>query len=218
MLYQIKIGWRYLTSSLLQTGLLVIGVALGVFVALVAWIYDDFGLSRSDLGSIAFIALQVVIIIFLVHRLALLILSPWRPSWRIVPFRDVAAKWLYWLVVAVAVVTGLDFIMSVTNNVLSSPLHLTVGKTLLSTVLVALLILSIGNLKPFSDADGNPKPWPLIVRLLLFAIGLIPLVAALFGYVGLARFALQQIVVTGAILVSCRRSRLWPGSSSFLSC
>ncbi len=32
MLYQIKIGWRYLTSSLLQTGLLVIGVALGVFV------------------------------------------------------------------------------------------------------------------------------------------------------------------------------------------
>ena len=32
MLYQIKIGWRYLTSNLVQTGLLVLGVAVGVFV------------------------------------------------------------------------------------------------------------------------------------------------------------------------------------------
>jgi lipoprotein-releasing system permease protein len=32
MLYQIKIGWRYLTSNLLQSGLLVLGVAVGVFV------------------------------------------------------------------------------------------------------------------------------------------------------------------------------------------
>lgn len=32
MLYQIKIGWRYLTSSIVQTALLVLGVALGVFV------------------------------------------------------------------------------------------------------------------------------------------------------------------------------------------
>lgn len=32
MLYQFKIGWRYLTSNLLQTGLLVLGVAVGVFV------------------------------------------------------------------------------------------------------------------------------------------------------------------------------------------
>ena len=32
MYYQIKIAWRYLTSSLLQTGLLVLGVAFGVFV------------------------------------------------------------------------------------------------------------------------------------------------------------------------------------------
>lgn len=32
MLYQFKIGWRYLTSNLVQTGLLVLGVAVGVFV------------------------------------------------------------------------------------------------------------------------------------------------------------------------------------------
>lgn len=32
MLYQLKIGWRYLTSSVVQTGLLILGVALGVFV------------------------------------------------------------------------------------------------------------------------------------------------------------------------------------------
>ena len=32
MLYRIKIGWRYLTSNLVQTGLLVLGVAVGVFV------------------------------------------------------------------------------------------------------------------------------------------------------------------------------------------
>ncbi len=32
MLYQFKIGWRYLTSNLIQTGLLVLGVAVGVFV------------------------------------------------------------------------------------------------------------------------------------------------------------------------------------------
>lgn len=32
MLYQFKIGWRYLTSNLVQTALLVLGVAVGVFV------------------------------------------------------------------------------------------------------------------------------------------------------------------------------------------
>lgn len=32
MLYQLKIGWRYLTSNLVQTGLLILGVAVGVFV------------------------------------------------------------------------------------------------------------------------------------------------------------------------------------------
>lgn len=32
MLYELKIGWRYLTSNLVQTGLLVLGVAVGVFV------------------------------------------------------------------------------------------------------------------------------------------------------------------------------------------
>lgn len=32
MIYELKIGWRYLTSNLLQTGLLVLGVAVGVFV------------------------------------------------------------------------------------------------------------------------------------------------------------------------------------------
>jgi len=38
MLYQLKIGWRYLTSNLLQTGLLVLGVAVGVFVFMSALI------------------------------------------------------------------------------------------------------------------------------------------------------------------------------------
>ncbi len=177
-------------------------LVLGVFAYTTLQLYKDFGLFRDDLGTIIVSIVDVTIVVYLVHRLALLILAPWNPAWRLVKFGNEPSKQLYWLVVATAGITGLDLIMSTVNDVLSSPLNLTVAKTLVATVIVAVLILMIGNAKPTEDADGKRKPWPMPVRYLLYLIGLVPLAASFLGYVGLARFALQQIVVTGAVVVT----------------
>jgi potassium efflux system protein len=101
-----------------------------------------------------------------------------------------------------ALVTGADYVASRVNQVMGSPLTLTVAKSLVSTVLVGVLVAIIGFVKPFLDRDGQPRGWNPYVRAVIFLLAGGTIVAALLGYIGLARFISQQIVVTGAILVT----------------
>ena len=50
--------------------------------------------------------------------------------------------------------------------------------------------------------DEPSKPWPAILRLPMVLSGTVIILAALFGYVGMASFLSRQLVVTGAILVT----------------
>jgi potassium-dependent mechanosensitive channel len=70
-------------------------------------------------------------------------------------------------------------------------------------VMVGVLILAIAFLKPVErEKDGAVRSWPRAFRTFLIILGLLPILTALFGYIGMARFISQQIVVTGAFLVT----------------
>src|SRR5690606_27319356 len=88
------------------------------------------------------------------------------------------------------------------SSVMSSPLSLTIARSLLSTVIVGVLIITISLVKPFRGEDGAPKPWPRVLRVPLQIIGAVTIVSAALGYIGFARFVSQQVVVTGAILAT----------------
>lgn len=177
-------------------------VALAVFLGSSYGLFKYFGILRPDIESLLTTLFNVIAIVFLVNRLSLALFSPDLENWRLVPVRTGAAKTLYWLVWFTSIASGFDFIFSRANDVLGSPLSLTVAKSLLATFVVGALVILISLVSPFRNEDGTPRPWPRWLRYLLVVIGIATIGAGSLGYIGLARFISQQIVVTGAILAT----------------
>jgi potassium-dependent mechanosensitive channel len=182
---------------------LIPSVSFAVFLTATYFFFDYFNLLRADVRPAISALLNVCAVVFFIQRLAHAILSPDLPNWRLIKVAPGPGRILLWLITATAIVTGLEFIGEVFNRTLDSPLQLTIAKSLLGTILVGLLIIVIAMVNPVpDDKGGRPQPWPRAVKLFILMLGLLPMVAAGLGYVGLSRFFSQQIVITGAIIVT----------------
>ncbi|WAX92851.1 mechanosensitive ion channel family protein [Aminobacter sp. NyZ550] len=176
--------------------------ALVVFLGVTYYLFAYFEVLRGDIGAMLWSLFYVIAIVFFVSRLGMAVLSPKLPKWRLIPVESGAARWLMLLITATAFFTGLDYFLSSVYQVLGSPVALTVGEALTSTVVIGVLVILIGLVKPFVDEEGHPKPWPRLFRYIVLTLGGVTIVAALGGYIGLARFVSQQIVITGTILAT----------------
>ena len=179
-------------------------LAVAVFLGLTHFLYSSYGVLRADLAPVMLRLVQVIQLVYFVHRLAQAALAPSLPNWRLIAVETPAAYMLVWLITLTALIIGFDFLLDSINELLRAPLALTVGKSLVSTVLVGLLVILIGAVKPFAGAtaDSPRRPWPILLRYILYVLGGVTILAALAGYIGFARFMAQQIVVTGAILAT----------------
>jgi potassium efflux system protein len=177
-------------------------VAVSVFLTTIYLLYDYFAVLRGDIGKMMTALLVVIGIVFFVHRLASAVLSPRLPNWRLIAVETRAATLLLWLVSATAFFTGVDFFLSTVYQVLGSPLSLTVGESLVATVLTGVPMILIGLIRPFVDEQGRPKRWHPLLRFALYFLGGLTIIAALLGYIGFARFLSAQIVITGAVLAT----------------
>jgi potassium-dependent mechanosensitive channel len=181
------------------TATLVPAVTLGVFLATVYYLMDWFTILRPDIAEILGSVMRFIWQVFFVYRLALAILQPSRQPWRLLNVTDGTARLLLVLATFLAIITSADTLLNAISTTLSSPFSLTVARSFVFAILIGLLLLTIAFLKPFQNEDGTLKPWPTYAWFTILAAGLAPIMAGLFGYVGLARFLTQQIVVTGAI-------------------
>ncbi|MDQ6432977.1 mechanosensitive ion channel family protein [Mesorhizobium sp. LHD-90] len=177
-------------------------LTLGVFLGVTYFLFDYFGVLRGDIGSMLASLFAVIGLVFFVHRLGKAVLSPHLPHWRLIPVQSGAAAKLLWIMSATALFSGFDYLASNIYETLDAPVSLTVGEALVATVIIGLLVLASGLVRPFADETGQPKAWPAGVRLFIYALGLMTIVAALLGFIGLARFISQQIVFTGAVLAT----------------
>lgn len=177
-------------------------VAFWVFLGATYLLLDIFGVLRPGIDRILFAAFEMAGIVFFVNRLARAVLKPAMPAWRLVAVESGPARLLYWIATAMAFLTGLDYVLNTINDVMMSPLSLTVAKGLFSTVLLGLVIFGTGFVRPTRTPEGKPKPWPMPIRILLFALGAVTVIASLLGYVGFAQFLGKQVVITGAILAT----------------
>lgn len=168
-----------------------------VFLSATYYLYDTFNILRVDVGLMLSSLFQVIAIVFFVDRLARAALGPDRPNWRLVPVDTLSARRLYWLAWLTAVTTGADFVLNRVNHAMGSPLSLTIAKSFVATVIVGLLLVLVGLVRPAQE-DGAPRRFRWINWIFL-ALGIGTMAAALLGYIGFARFVSQQIVVTGAI-------------------
>ncbi|WP_343314651.1 mechanosensitive ion channel family protein [Brucella sp. BE17] len=177
--------------------------AVGAFLATTYFFLSYFNVLRTDIGAILVSLFMVLGIVFFIHRLSFACISPDMPQWRLLPVAPRPGRILAWLITATALTSGLDSFTSTINRILSSPLPMTMAKSLLAAVMVGILILAIAFLKPIErELDGTVRPWPRAFKIFLVLLGLLPILTACFGYIGLARFISQQIVVTGAFLVT----------------
>ena len=174
--------------------------SVGVFLFATWYFFDYFDVLRGDIGGILSALFAVIALIYFVHRLIRSVLSPYLPAWRLIEIEPRPARLLVLLGTLTATATGLDYLLTETFKIMGSPLALTVGESLVATVIVGVLVILVARVKPFLHADGSPKPWPLWLRFTLYGLGGVTIVAALLGYIGFAKFVSQQIVVTGAIL------------------
>ncbi|MGN6143169.1 MAG: mechanosensitive ion channel domain-containing protein [Mesorhizobium sp.] len=187
---------RTFWSTLLPT------VALGVFFAATYFFYDYYGVLRGDIGTFLAAAMTVIGLVFCVNRLTNAALSPARPAWRLIPVEPEAARWLVRLTTAMALVIGISSFLAIVNNQMGSPLSLTVARSFLAAVIVGVLLILMGLLKPFRTKEGEWRRWPVWLRYSTYGLGAFTIGAALLGYIGLATFVSLQVVVTGTILVT----------------
>jgi small-conductance mechanosensitive channel len=183
-------------STLLRSG------AVAVFGVVAYFLYDYFGVLRTDIAEMVEALLYVISIVYFVHALAVAVLSPKLPHWRLIPVETEAARRLVWLILAMAIFTGFDALMSSVYRVLASPLALTVGESLVANVVTGVLVIMIGLTKPYADPAGKPIGWPQWLKLLFFFLGGMAIASSLLGFIGFARFLSQQIVITGAVLTT----------------
>ncbi len=176
--------------------------AVAIFLSATYFLFEQFGVLTGAMPDLFGALFNVIGVVFFVNRLANSILRPKAPALRLVPVRDRAARVLSMIVTALAVVVGLDFLMGIVAEIESSSFNLSVAESGLATLMVGALILSAAFVRPFEDENGTLKPWPKIVQVLLVLLGIFPIAATLFGYLGLALFVSQQVVVNGAFLIT----------------
>ena len=183
-------------STLLPTA------AIIVFFVVAMGLYQSYNILRGDIGDYIDALLTTVLLGFFVYRLSTAVLAPKSPGWRLIPIESRPARTLVWLMTAIALVVGIDNFFDVVSATLSSPLSVTILKSLVAAIVVGVLMMMIGRVRPFVDKDGQPKPWPASIRFLLYALGAATIIAALLGYISLAQFVSQQIVSTGGLLAT----------------
>ncbi|UCI04971.1 mechanosensitive ion channel family protein [Mesorhizobium sp. B1-1-8] len=183
-------------STLLPT------LALGAFLASTVFFFNYYNVLRGDIGIFLNALLSVIAVVFCVNRLTNAALEPRLPNWRLIPVQTSPARWLVRLTTAMAVVIGFNYFLTVVNDKMGSPLSLTVARSFIATIIVGVILILMGLLRPFRAGDGSWRPWPAWLRYTAFALGLFTIAAAFLGYIGLAIFVSVQVVVTGTILVT----------------
>ncbi|MFD1744137.1 mechanosensitive ion channel domain-containing protein [Rhizobium helianthi] len=181
-------------------------ISLSAFLTSTYFFLHSFGVLRPDIRPLIGSSLGFVWAVAFVSRLSSLVLAPDFPHWRLVRVTNRGARVLFWLFLSMSLINGLDFVLTEVGEVLNSPVVLAIVKSLAASLLIGAIIIMMSFLKPVlakeMDPDAPGRPWPRGFPLALRTIGIALILAALSGYIGLARFMATQIVLTGALLVT----------------
>ena len=181
-------------------------LALSFFLASAYFLLDTFNVLRPDIAPIIASVFGLIGLVFFVTAISRAVMAPAEPNWRLVRLSNKGARDLTIAIFLMALVNGLDYVLSVISETYSSPVVLTVMKSFASSVVVGLLLFFVSFLRPVVAQSGDPaapgRPWPRAISFTLRGVGAILILSASIGYVGLARFLATQIVVTGAVLAT----------------
>ncbi|MGF7157747.1 mechanosensitive ion channel domain-containing protein [Bartonella heixiaziensis] len=178
-----------------------------VCVYLVFFLFDNFSLNPGKLTTVFHTVGSQISLVFLINRLAVVLLSSNMPHVRLLNIAPSPAYQLVILLTFLGGVLAFDAVLDSVYQAVSASLSLTIAKSFIAVLLVAILLFII-SFVPLRFRRGRSQEekgelllWPFYIRIPLILLGLLLIVMDFWGYVGLARFIMQQIVISGAFLV-----------------
>lgn len=157
-----------------------------------------------------YLTAEMAVIIFTVAALVTTAFAPRAPAWRLIPVSNAGAARLCGLVVLLAFVYGLTTLLYAITRLVQAPFALTIAVALPSSLLLAGLVIAILR-TPLRNENAAAPAMRLFraIRAAVWTIVAAIVACALAGYLPLARFLAQQLVVTGSILALVYLLLLW---------
>jgi potassium-dependent mechanosensitive channel len=157
-----------------------------------------------------YLTAEMTVVIFAVAALVTTTLAPRAAAWRLIPVSDKGAARLCGLIILLASVYGLATLLYAITRLVQAPFALTIAVAVPSSLLLAGLVVAILR-TPLKYENAAAPSMRLLraVRALAWTIVAAIAGSALAGYLSLARFLAQQLVVTGSILALVYLLLLW---------
>ncbi len=165
---------------------------------------DQAGLVSPTTGSVVLSAISSIIIVVTVQAVIRTALAIKHPKWNLLALDRRASRSLYYQLMALAAIYGVDAFVSDIVQLSALPVSVNITQSVVSSALIAGLVISILLIRRRDLSEpGQPllKIAPLYLRAPLWAAAVIIIGAALFGYIALARFVSDQLIVTSTILI-----------------
>src|SRR3984893_17901650 len=163
----------------------------------------------ETLDWLFYLTAQSIVIVFTVGALVTAAFAPGAPQWRLIAASDVRAARICGLVVLLAFIHSLTSLLYVITRLIQAPFALTIAVALPSSLILAGLVVALLRTPIKREDDAPPSKLVKPVRVAAWAIVAAIVVCALAGYLPLARFLAQQLVVTGSILAVVYLLLLW---------
>jgi potassium-dependent mechanosensitive channel len=152
---------------------------------------------------------QSIVIVVTVGALASAVFAPRAPQWRLVATSDAGAVRLCGLVILLALIYSVTTLLYLTTRLIQAPFALTIAVALPSSLLIAGLVVALLR-TPFGATKETAPPRVFkLIRMVVWAIVGAIVACAVAGYLPLARFLSQQLIVTGSILALVYLLLLW---------
>jgi potassium-dependent mechanosensitive channel len=153
---------------------------------------------------------QSIVIVFTVGALVTAAFAPGAPRWRLIAVSDERAARICGLVVLLAFVYSLTSLLYGITRLVQAPFALTIAVAFPSSLLSAGLVVSLLRTTRAGATDTVPSARLFrALRVAVWAIVVAIVVCALTGYLPLAHFLAQQLIVTGSILALVYLLLLW---------
>ncbi|MGO4438176.1 mechanosensitive ion channel domain-containing protein [Rhizobium sp. RAF56] len=180
--------------------------AIAAFLVSSYLFLSSFNVLRPDIAPIMAAIFGFIGLVYFVGRVTNAVFAPFRPHWRLVKLSNKGAYSLGWCVLVMAIVNGLDFVLSRVSEAMGSPVVVTVAKSFVASLIIGLIFIAASFGRPILAKNGDPdapgRHWPHGMAIILRVIGGVLIFTAMIGYVGLARFIAAQLVVTSAVIAT----------------
>ena len=157
-----------------------------------------------------YLTTQSIVIVFTVGALVTTAFAPRAPQWRLIAVSDARAARVCGLVLLLAFVYSLTSLLYGITRLVQAPFALTIAVALPSSLLLSAIVVAL--LRTTGENGTNAAPSARLfraIRAVVWTIVAAIVVCALTGYLPLARFLAQQLIVTGSILALVYLLLLW---------